>query len=71
MDWGFLDKNAGENKFLRETIVYSSKNLYYFAFAQNLLLRFAWIFRLFDTWFKNDIYKELFVSFFGFLEMYR
>lgn len=25
MDWGFFDKNAGENKFLREVIVYSSK----------------------------------------------
>lgn len=25
MDWGLLDKKAGENKFLREEIVYSSK----------------------------------------------
>ena len=25
MDWGFFDKNAGENKYLREVIVYSSK----------------------------------------------
>lgn len=25
MDWGFFDKNAGDNKFLREVIVYSSK----------------------------------------------
>jgi hypothetical protein len=25
MDWGFFDPNAGDNKFLRETIVYSSK----------------------------------------------
>lgn len=25
MDWGFFDKNAGENRFLREVIVYSSK----------------------------------------------
>lgn len=24
MDWGLLDKNAGENRFLREEIVYSS-----------------------------------------------
>lgn len=24
MDWGLFDKNAGENKFLREEIVYSS-----------------------------------------------
>ena len=25
MDWGLLDKNAGENKFLREETVYRSK----------------------------------------------
>lgn len=24
MDWGLFDKNAGENKFLREEVVYSS-----------------------------------------------
>jgi hypothetical protein len=24
MDWGFLDGNAGENRFLREEVVYSS-----------------------------------------------
>lgn len=31
MDWGLFDKSAGENKFLREEIVYSStvrRNLY-------------------------------------------
>ena len=25
MDWGFLDSNAGDNKFLREEIVYPNK----------------------------------------------
>jgi hypothetical protein len=25
MDWGFFDQNAGENKFLRAEVVYSSK----------------------------------------------
>ena len=25
MDWGFLDRNAGENRFLREEIVYPNK----------------------------------------------
>ena len=43
MDWGFFDDNAGENRFLRETIVYSSKNYYYFAIIQNFVLRFAWL----------------------------
>ena len=28
MDWGLLDKNAGENKFLREEIVYAYKVKY-------------------------------------------
>jgi hypothetical protein len=27
MDWGLFDKNAGENRFLREEIVYSRKVL--------------------------------------------
>jgi hypothetical protein len=30
MDWGFFDSNAGDNKFLREVIVYSSKVYFYF-----------------------------------------
>lgn len=42
MDWGLFDKNAGENKFLREEIVYSSTFFYYFAIIEDLLLRFAW-----------------------------
>jgi hypothetical protein len=25
MDWGILDRNAGENRFLREEIVYAYK----------------------------------------------
>jgi hypothetical protein len=28
MDWGLLDSNAGENRFLREEIVYAYKVLY-------------------------------------------
>lgn len=42
MDWGLLDKKAGENKFLREEIVYSSKARYYFAMLQDLILRLTW-----------------------------
>lgn len=42
MDWGLFDKNAGENKFLREEIVYSSTFFYYFAIIEDLLLRFVW-----------------------------
>ncbi|KAK2565994.1 Xenotropic and polytropic retrovirus receptor 1-like protein [Acropora cervicornis] len=42
MDWGLLDKKAGENKFLREEIVYSYKARYYFAMLQDLILRLTW-----------------------------
>lgn len=42
MDWGLLDKKAGENRFLREEIVYSSKARYYFAMLQDLILRLTW-----------------------------
>ncbi|KAG1675108.1 Xenotropic and polytropic retrovirus receptor 1 [Nymphon striatum] len=44
MDWGYFDKNAGENVFLREEIVYSSKGYYYFSIIEDFLLRFGWTF---------------------------
>ncbi|XP_059616634.1 solute carrier family 53 member 1 [Phlebotomus argentipes] len=43
MDWGLFDKNAGENRFLREEIVYSSTSFYYFAIVEDLVLRFSWV----------------------------
>lgn len=42
MDWGLFDKNAGENRFLREEIVYAYKAYYYFAVIEDTILRFAW-----------------------------
>lgn len=33
MDWGLLDSNAGENRFLREEIVYAYKVRPYFPLA--------------------------------------
>ncbi|EDS34129.1 xenotropic and polytropic murine leukemia virus receptor xpr1 [Culex quinquefasciatus] len=42
MDWGLFDKNAGENTFLREEIVYSTPFFYYFAIVEDLVLRFVW-----------------------------
>ncbi|KAG1675114.1 Xenotropic and polytropic retrovirus receptor 1 [Nymphon striatum] len=44
MDWGFFDKNAGENLLLRAEIVYRSKAYYYFAVIEDFLLRFGWTF---------------------------
>ncbi|KAJ8981456.1 hypothetical protein NQ317_000132 [Molorchus minor] len=35
MDWGLLDKNAGENTLLREEVVYSSTFFYYFAIIED------------------------------------
>lgn len=42
MDWGLFAKNAGENKFLREQIVYQHKAYYYLAMLFDLLFRFLW-----------------------------
>ncbi|XP_021935005.1 xenotropic and polytropic retrovirus receptor 1-like isoform X2 [Zootermopsis nevadensis] len=42
MDWGLLDKKAGDNKYLREEIVYSSTGYYYFAIVEDFILRFGW-----------------------------
>lgn len=71
MDWGFFDKNAGENRFLRETIVYSSKNYYYFAIVQNFLLRFIWLVGLYDFRIKGETYKDIVTTLCGLLEVFR
>ncbi|XP_053380259.1 xenotropic and polytropic retrovirus receptor 1-like [Mercenaria mercenaria] len=42
MDWGLLDSSAGENRFLREEIVYAYKAYYYFAIVEDFILRFIW-----------------------------
>lgn len=42
LDWGLLESCCGENRFLREEIVYSSPNYYYFAIVEDLILRFGW-----------------------------
>ena len=38
MDWGLLDSNAGENRFLREEVVYSS--------AVSLIIRFLVLYKI-------------------------
>jgi xenotropic and polytropic retrovirus receptor 1 len=71
MDWGFFDKNAGENKFLREAIVYSSKSFYYFAIVNNLVLRFTWIISLYSIDMKGESYSDIVATVLGFLELFR
>ncbi|KAJ8922421.1 hypothetical protein NQ315_004367 [Exocentrus adspersus] len=44
LDWGLFDPKAGDNKFLREEIVYSSTWFYYFAIVEDFILRFGWAF---------------------------
>ncbi|XP_055376892.1 xenotropic and polytropic retrovirus receptor 1 [Condylostylus longicornis] len=42
MDWGLFDSKAGDNKFLREEIVYSSTWFYYISIVEDFILRFGW-----------------------------
>ncbi|XP_014233609.1 xenotropic and polytropic retrovirus receptor 1 homolog isoform X1 [Trichogramma pretiosum] len=63
MDWGFLDANAGENKFLREEVVYSETYFYYLAIFEDLVLRFTWIPSFFLTEYgyaTNDMLTSIF-----------
>lgn len=46
MDWGLLDKGAGENRFLREEVVYAFKAYYYFAMVEDMILRFIWVLKV-------------------------
>jgi hypothetical protein len=74
MDWGFFDKNAGDNKFLREVCIYSSKWYYYFAIVQNIILRFIWIVRIYDISYLNtnkEVYRDVVATVLAFLEIYR
>lgn len=72
MDWGLFSPNAGENKFLRENLVYRAKIYYYLAIVQNFFLRFAWIANAFLAF--NTIaaeYADLIGFIYGILEVYR
>ncbi|XP_030919167.1 xenotropic and polytropic retrovirus receptor 1 [Geospiza fortis] len=53
MDWGLFDKNAGENTFLREGIVYPQKAYYYCAIVEDVILRFAWTIQISLTSLQN------------------
>ncbi|KAM8999875.1 solute carrier family 53 member 1 isoform 1-T1 [Sarcophilus harrisii] len=47
MDWGLFDRNAGENTFLREEIVYPQKAYYYSAIIEDVILRFSWTIQIY------------------------
>jgi len=71
MDWGFFSASTGDNKFLREEIVYSSSNYYYFAMIEDLVLRFTWAYHLLLMEAGFGAYSEIFVSLFAALEVVR
>uniref|UniRef100_A0A1B6D1A0 SPX domain-containing protein n=2 Tax=Clastoptera arizonana TaxID=38151 RepID=A0A1B6D1A0_9HEMI len=70
MDWGLFDKKAGDNKFLREEIVYSSKGYYYFAIITDFILRFGWAFSISLTE-MGYIHGDLMISILSPLEVFR
>jgi hypothetical protein len=72
MDWGFFDKNAGENKYLREEIVYPRKAYYYAAIIENIIFRYIWminIFIYFESLFAE--YADIIGFSFGLIEIFR
>lgn len=70
MDWGLFDANAGENRFLREEIVYSSVWYYYVAIVADLLLRFGWTLSLSLTE-LGLIHADLMLTILSPLEVFR
>ncbi|KAF2898457.1 hypothetical protein ILUMI_07715 [Ignelater luminosus] len=70
MDWGLFDKAAGDNKFLREEIVYSSTFFYYFAIIEDLVLRFIWALSLYLTE-MGYVTSDLMTSVLSPLEVFR
>lgn len=70
MDWGLFDSNAGDNRFLREEIVYSSPGYYYFAILTDLALRFGWTLSVSLTE-LGVIHSDLMVTILAPLEVFR
>nr|AHJ60092.1 xenotropic and polytropic retrovirus receptor [Cyanea capillata] len=70
MDWGLFDKNAGENRLLREQIVYDSKVYYYMAALTDLLFRFMWTLTV-SVGEAGFINNELFIFFIATCEVFR
>ena len=43
MDFGFFAVTEGQNKYLREELVYPSRHYYYAIIFEDILLRLVWI----------------------------
>ncbi|XP_067002600.1 solute carrier family 53 member 1 [Anabrus simplex] len=70
MDWGLFDPKAGDNKYLREEIVYSSTGYYYFAIVEDLILRFGWALSMSLTE-MGYVHADIMVSILSPLEVFR
>ncbi|XP_026525020.1 xenotropic and polytropic retrovirus receptor 1 [Notechis scutatus] len=72
MDWGLFDKNAGENTFLREEIVYPQKAYYYCAIVEDVILRFAWTIQISLTTMEiHPFAADIIATVFAPLEVFR
>jgi hypothetical protein len=71
MDWGLFDSNASkEYRCLREEIVYSTPNFYYFAIVEDFILRFAWTLSVSLTE-VGIVHADLMMSILAPLEIFR
>ncbi|KAL1117232.1 hypothetical protein AAG570_004558 [Ranatra chinensis] len=70
MDWGLFDKKAGDNKFLREEVVYSYNGYYYFAIVEDLILRFGWVLSMSLTE-MGYVHGDMMVTILSPLEVFR
>jgi len=72
MDWGFFSRNPGENRFLRDQLVYPSKSYYYSAMCLNFVLRYIWIINIFMHFRSLSAeYASVIGFIFGLLEIFR
>ncbi|CAF3446297.1 unnamed protein product [Rotaria sp. Silwood1] len=72
MDWGFFDKNAGENKLLRDQIVYPSKPYYYAAMVEDIVFRYIWVINIFMQFrTRSAEYTDVIGFIFGLIEIFR
>jgi hypothetical protein len=71
-DWGLFHKNAGENRFLRDHIIYPSKNYYYYAIIQDIVLRYLWTINIFVQFNSGTAeYSDVIGLAFGLVELIR
>ncbi|KAK9736451.1 SPX domain [Popillia japonica] len=70
LDWGLFDAKAGDNKFLREEVVYSSIWFYYFAILEDFVLRFGWAFSMTLTE-LGYVHADLMITILAPLEVFR